>query len=710
MRIAIDVGGTFTDVLLYEETTGELLSAKVSSDPWNPAGPFMAGLERVLKAARAGLGQVDQIVHGTTVVTNALLEGKTAKVGLLVTRGFRDLLEIGRQQRPALYDLMRDRRAPLVPRDQVLEVPERVGPDGDVLTPLDESAVQQVIRAFAQMDVEALAISLLFSFRNPVHERRLGEMARALLPRAFVFLSSDVLPEFREYERTSTTVVAAAVAPKVVTYLEAITQELARHNWRKEGFTVMHSGGGTLSSQEATRRPHTLVESGPAAGLIAAAHVARELGLDRVIGFDMGGTTAKAGLILAGVPRYTSEYEVGGDFHHGWRVRGSGYPVRFPMIDVAECGAGAGSIAWVDQGGHLRVGPESAGADPGPACYGKGGKHPTVTDAQVVLGRLAPAAFLGGEMRLEPDLAARAIMEKVGTPLGMGLEEAAWGIVAIANANMLRILRVVSVARGHDPRDFTLLAYGGAGPLHATELAEAMSISRVIIPRLPGLFSSLGLLYADMSVDFVETVMLPLEPEALPALNAVMDQFLQEAEAWFAHAQVPMGSRALHASADLRYHRQNYELSLPLPQGHLSSEDVPGILERFHAAHAAAYGHNAPGEKVQVVNLRLQAVRLLPKPRLRTVGKAKDPAPPSLPDDALVWFEGGPCATRIYERAHLCAGHRVPGPAIVRERESTTLVGPGWTMEVDPYGNLVLGKTPFVSESRADEAPKTWTR
>lgn len=690
MRGAIDVGGTFTDVLLYDEHSGTLWSAKVPSDPWHPAGPFIAGLSRAIEAAKADLEQVNGLVHGTTVATNALLEGKAARVGLLVTEGFRDLLEIGRQQRPNLYDLMEDRRPPLVPRNRAREVRERIGADGHVVTPLDEERAREQISILGQAGIESLAVALLFSFRNSDHEERLKELARQLLPETFVFLSSQVLPEFREYERASTTVIAAAVAPRVVSYLQAIEQNLEAHGWQRDGLAIMHSGGGTLPPQEAIMRPHTLIESGPAAGVIATTHLAQTLDLKRVIAFDMGGTTAKASLILNARPQYTAEYEVGGELHHSGSARGSGYPVRFPMIDIAECGAGAGSIAWIDSGGHLKVGPQSAGADPGPACYGKGGTRPTVTDAHLVLGRLSPDYFLGGEMKLQPELAVRAITEHICKPLAMTLEEAARGIVAIANANMLRILRVVSVARGHDPRDFSLVAYGGAGPLHATDLAEEMSIDRVIVPRLPGLFSALGLLYADTSTDFVETLMLALTLEELDQLNTALAGLRSKAEAWFERAGVSPQARRIRVTADLRYLRQNYELNVVLPGTQLGFEDLSLIQSRFHEAHAAAYGHGAPGETIQVVNLRLLAAEELVKPKPHPIQAASGPADVALWDSQSVWFRAGPVQCNVYQRSALEAGHSLDGPAIIQEKESTTLVGPGWHLEVDRFGNLII--------------------
>jgi N-methylhydantoinase A len=414
------------------------------------------------------------------------------------------------------------------------------------------------------------------------------------------------------------------------------------------------------------------------------------LHLDRVIAFDMGGTTAKAGLILNGQMRYAMEYEVGGEIHRGGLERGNGYPLKFPMIDVAECGAGAGSIAWIDPGGHLKVGPQSAGAVPGPACYGQGGQKPTVTDAQLILGRLDPNSFLGGEMALYPELARKAVAGHLCKPLGMSVEEAAHGILTVANVKMLRILRVVSVARGYDPRDFTLIAYGGAGPLHAVDLAEAMSIRRVVIPRWPGLFSALGLLYADTTTDFVQTVMVPLAEEHRELLNATLNRLCAKAEEWFNRSDVPPESRRISVSADLRYLRQNYELTVALPTSSLSRDDMLLVQSEFHQVHDTTYGHSAPEEIIQVVNLRLRAVGVLAKPQMQPIEWSSGLVSVALRGSRSVQFQGGLLHSNVYERSALRSGHRLEGPAIIQEKESTTLVGPGWHLEVDRFGNLII--------------------
>ncbi|MGD2251489.1 MAG: hydantoinase/oxoprolinase family protein [Anaerolineales bacterium] len=693
MRAAIDIGGTFTDVLLYDEDDGDLWAAKVASSSRQPAKAFMAGLFSALAAADSTLSEVDAIIHGTTLVTNALLEGKTAAVGLLVTEGFRDLLEIGRQQRPRLYDLMADRKAPLIHRHMVREIQERVGADGEAVVLLHPDSARDQIRALKESGAETLAVVLLFSFLNARNENVLCELAQEFFPKRNIFLSSQISPEFREYERASTTVVSAAVAPKVLSYMQEILSELDTQGGHQHDFLIMHSGGGTLPPKEALQKPHTMVESGPSAGIIASARLANAMGLDRVIAFDMGGTTAKAGLVIDGNPLYVSDYEVGGEMHHGGRARGSGYPVRFPMIDVAECGAGAGSIARIDAGGHLKVGPMSAGADPGPACYKGGGSQPTVTDAYLALGFLAPDSFLGGELPLDREMAAQALTEHVCRPLNMDLPEAASGIITLANASILRILRRVTIERGYDPRDFTLVAYGGAGPLHATMLAEEMAIQRVVIPQYPGLFSALGLLNTDISTDFVETVMETLAAENLNSLNVALEGLTAKAEAWFQRMEVPNHERLMRLSADLRYVRQSYELPISLPGAPLGLEDIPAIQARFHEAHAAAYGHGGSNEAIQIVHVRLWAIVPLAKPKPKALDPIRSESA-TAPFDTTrsVWFSEGYSPCRVFQRESLRAGHRITSPAIIQEKEATTWIDRPWQVRVDKYGHLIIDR------------------
>jgi N-methylhydantoinase A len=688
MSFAIDTGGTFTDVIFYDEDERVFWSAKISSNPANPENPFFEGLDKVLKSAQKPSNSVDELIHGTTIVTNALLEGKTAKVGLLVTQGFRDLLEIGRQHRPNLYDLTLNKKPPLVSRDCVKEVKERMTSAKKILLHLDMDDAEKQIIALKRNNIEVLAIALLFSFLNPKHEKKLEKLAQKTFPKKYVFCSSQISPEFREYERASTTVISAAVAPRVINYIQALEKNLKQERSDREILRIMHSGGGTLNPDEAERYPHTLIESGPAAGLIGASYLAKRLNLKRVLAFDMGGTTAKAGMILNGTLQFSQEYEVGGEFHHAGRQRGSGYPIRTPMIDVVECGAGAGSIAWIDRGGHLKVGPQSAGADPGPACYGRGGTNPTVTDAHVILGRISADSFLGGEMPLYPQHSRKTITQNIGKPLNMPLKKASQGILSVANTSMLRILRLISVARGHDPRDFILMAYGGAGPLHATELAEKMSIRHVIIPPMAGLFSTLGLLFADTNKNFVKTTMLPLTGRT--ALNRSLFRLTKQADAWFERNNIPLRQRKISFSADLRYFNQNYELNLPIPGQVILKENIPTIRDRFHEMHAKTYGHSAPKEKIQVVNLRLSVTKLNSKPEWPKLNVQKNKSNKVPFKTRFAYFGDKELECRVYERSKLPPGSKLKGSAIIQEKESTTLVGPSWSFRVDEIGNLHL--------------------
>jgi len=695
MKVAIDTGGTFTDILFFDEEKNKLWPLKIPSTPAQPEKAFLRGLLEVTDVAQSKPALITTIIHGTTLVTNALLQQNTAKTGLLVTAGFRDLLEIGRQDRPELYNLQVEKQPPLVPRELIQEIPERIGPDGQVLTELDGPSARRALRRLHQEGVKTLAVSFLFSFLNPRHEQKLGQLAREFFPEEHIFLSSQISPEFREYERTSTTVVAAAVAPLVVDYLKVLLKKLNQIGCSPAEIFIMHSGGGTLPAKEATRHPHQLIESGPAAGLIAAAHWAKLLQLPQVIAFDMGGTTAKAGVIFDGKPQYTVDYQVGGEIHRGGKNYG-GYPVRFPMIDLTECGAGSGSIAWIDAGGHLQVGPQSAGAYPGPASYGQGGEEATVTDAYLLLGYLQPDNLLGGRKALHPDLASKAVQDKIAHPLGLGNRQAAQGILTIINANMLRILRLVSLARGYDPRDFTLLAYGGAGPLHACQLAEEMGIKKIIIPPFPGLFSSVGLLLADITMDFVKTRILLLENENISLLQTIFSLLKQEAKAWLKKTSSAREKSALFPSADLRYQGQNYELNIPFSGEKFTTELITSLLSAFHQLHHQFYGHSDPNEPVEVVNLRLKAVVKGPKPQFPPLAKALHPLSESRKSFREIWL---PQNTKkglrsikcpVFRRDSLRAGHKIKGPALIQETNSTTFVSPAWHLLIDYQGNLIL--------------------
>jgi N-methylhydantoinase A len=503
-RIGVDIGGTFTDVALVEEETGHIEIVKVSTTPRDFARGVIDAIREGLARNRVDPAEVALLAHATTVVTNALLEQKGAKAGFVTTRGFRDVLELRRSSRADLYDLFQDAPAVLVPRRWRFEVSERIDAQGQVVTPLDERDIDRVIAAIRDTGLETVAVSLLFSFLNDAHERVLGERLRRALPGVGVFLSSEILPEIREFERASTTGICAYVGPLLAAYLDRLQRAVTALGLPP--LHVMGSSGGVFDVAEALRMPAMAIESGPAAGVVAAALAGKQLGLSNLISFDMGGTTAKASLIADGEIAVTAEYEVGGSGHAKRWVQGTGHPVRVPVIDLAEVSAGGGSIAWVDPGGALKLGPRSAGADPGPAAYARGGNEPTVTDADIVLGYLDREALLGGALSIDGAMAEAAIRERVGDPLGLGVIEAAAAIVDIVNNNMAAALRIVSLERGHDPREFALIAFGGAGPVHAAALAAELEIPEIIVPPAPGAFSALGLVATDLRRDYSRTL------------------------------------------------------------------------------------------------------------------------------------------------------------------------------------------------------------
>jgi len=691
-RVGVDIGGTFTDAALVNAETGQVRVVKVLTTPEDPAKGFMTALERGLAECGAAGRDVAATVHATTVATNAIIEGKTARVGMLVTRGFRDILEIGRQIRSRLYDVHLQKPAPLVPRRWSLEVTERLDAEGQVLEPLDVEGVRRAVRQLRDEGVEAVVICFLHAYLNPAHERAAAAVVRQEMPETWLSVSSEVCPEFREYLRGSTAAVNAAVMPIVSRYMDAIETRLAALG-ATAPFYVMQSNGGVMTSASAKERPVYMVESGPAAGVIAAGAVASSYGYRNVLSFDMGGTTAKVGLIQDGQFRVSTEMEVGAQavtpLGEG---RGGGYPVRTPVIDLVEVGAGGGSEAWIDAGGALRVGPRSAGARPGPACYGLGGTTPTITDANLVLKRINPAFFLGGEMMLDTDAARRAVVEGVATPLGLDPLAAASGIIEIANAHMIGAMRLVSVQRGYDPRDFVLVAFGGAGPLHANALARELGIPTVLVPPSPGIASAVGMLVTDIRHEFVATRRLRLDSLTPAALDALFTEFAAEGDARLTRDGVPTTDRRTLRSADLRYHGQSFELSVTVPPGPLAAADVDRLRAEFHASHERAYGYAAPDDPVELVNVRLAAVGVTPKPRRAPLREGGPSAAAAVKGRRDVWFAetNGFRETVVLDRAKLLPGNVIAGPAIIEEHDASTLVHPGWTATVDEHANLVL--------------------
>jgi N-methylhydantoinase A len=678
VRVAVDIGGTFTDATLIDENSGSVSIAKTLTTPTDPSEGFMRAVERALEDAAAGAPQVGFVVHATTVATNAIIEGKVARSGFVTTEGFRDLLEIARQVRPSLYDTQFEKPKPLVPRDRAVGVVERLGPKGEVLVALDEQSAHDAAALLRREGVESVAVCLLHSYVNGDHERRLGAILEEELPGVPVSLSAEVAPEFREYLRASTTVINAVIRPVVERYLERIERRLADAGIEAK-LLVMQSSGGVFSSEAAARRPVFMVESGPAAGVIAAAHLGSTIDRGDILSFDMGGTTAKVGLIRDGQPSVTKDYQVG--VHASAGIGGmslAGYPVRTPVVDLVEIGAGGGSIAWVDSGGLLRVGPQSAGADPGPVCYRGGGDEPTVTDANVVLGRLNPAYFLGGEISLDVGGARRAIEERCAKPLGLSVVEAANGIVEIANAAMVNALHLISVQRGYDPREFLLVAFGGAGPVHANALARDAELPTVLVPPSPGIFSATGLLTTDLKRDAAQTVMQRLETLDHAEVESVFARLEAEGRAEMEAEGVAAGAIEFQRRLDLRYVGQSYELTVAAG-GDLAA--------RFHAEHDRVYGFSAASEPIECVSLRLTTVGLIAKPPPRTLAKS---AVAEAKERRQVYFAeaGGYVDCPIYDRYRLGAGVSLAGPAVVEEFDSTTVVHPGYGLRADGNGNL----------------------
>ncbi len=676
-RLGVDVGGTFTDLSLYDVSTGRLEFAKTASTREQSEG-VVRGTRELIERLGIAPSAIDFLIHGTTVATNTLLQRSGARTALVVTKGFRDVLHIGRQERPHLYDWRMQRPDPLVPRDLRFEIPERVLYTGEVLAAIDDGDLDALVERVRAAKVDAVAVCLLHSYANPEHERRVGEALSAAMPGSVVVLSHEVLPEFKEYERMSTTVINAYVAPVMRTYLRRLEDGISALGLSSD-VHIMQSNGGTTTAGSAADTPVRTVLSGPAAGVIGGVILANRAGQPNTISVDMGGTSFDVCLSYRGEVRRTSEGEI------------DRLPIKVPTVDIHTLGAGGGSIAWIDPGGGLRVGPQSAGAHPGPACYGQGGEAPTVTDANLVLGRLNPDRFLGGRMSLDPDLARRAIFDRLASPLGLGLEEAAEGIVRVVNASMIKGIRVVSVARGYDPRDFCLMAFGGAGPLHAAELADELSIPAVLVPIAPGVTSALGLLLAELRHDYVRTVLRrgdEIPPAEMGAAFAAMEA---EALDRMRREGVEPGDAALLRTADMRYLGQGYELDVVMAAGDIDEAELAAAYERFHEAHVRTYGYANRHDPIELVNLRVTATSGTARPELPASPVDGRPNPPAALDATRqVFFRDGFVPTAVYDRALLRPGDTMDGPAVIEQLDSTTLVWPGGSARVDEFGNLLL--------------------
>ncbi len=668
-RIGVDSGGTFTDVCLFDDATGAVAVWKVASTPDDPSRGIADGVAQGMRRVGAQPAAVAYFGHGTTVATNALIQRRGARTGLVTTDGFRDLLEIGRQKRPDLYDIQVDKPPVLVSRDLRRQVPERVRHDGTVEVALDPEAVRDAVRRLRGAGVQAVAVCFLYGFVSEAHEALAARVLAEEFPEAFASISHVVAPEFREFERLSTTVVNATLGPVMQAYIRRLADRLAGMGLTASPH-LTQSNGGVISFEQAAMLPVRAVLSGPSTGVVGAREVGRQAGFSELITFDMGGTSSDVALLSDGVCRLASEAVV------------HGYPIKAPMLDIHTVGAGGGSIAFVDSGGLLKVGPRSAGADPGPVCYGRGAAEPTVTDANVALGTLNPAYLLGGRMPVRHDLAVAAVA-KLAESLGLGVMATAQGIVSVVTANMARAIRVISVQRGHDPRDYTLVAFGGAGPLHAARLARELDISRVLVPLSPGILCATGLLLTDPRTDFAMTRLTPLDDKAGPVLDEAFAALLARAEAWFDAEDVPAAARRIVRTVDMRYAGQNYELPIPLQAG---------LAEAFAAAHRRMYGFAADGEPVQLVTFRLEASAVAPKAGFSAASEAGPDASGAVIGRRDVWLPeaGGSVSCPIYDRALLRAGNRLIGPAVIEQMDATTIVLPGMLARVEPYLNLIL--------------------
>ena len=675
-RLGTDVGGTFTDGVLLDETTGRIAVSKVSSTPENPAIGTIQCIERFA----IPLDQASFLAHGTTVVINALIEGKGAKTALITTKGFRDVLEIGRCNRTEMYDALYRKPRPLVPRRLRLEVSERVAADGTVVVPLALNEVARLVEVMRRDGVESIAVCLLNAYSNSKHEEEIGTFLASHYPEATVSLSHKITRRYYEYERTSTTVQNAYVMPVVRKYLKSLEDELEARRFRNV-LQIMQSNGGVMASPVARDIPIAMVESGPAGGAIGAAQLAGLLGYRNVISYDMGGTTAKTSIITDALPETTDQYLV------------EGRPILLPVVDLREIGAGGGSIAWIDEAGALHVGPQSAGAAPGPACYKRGGKEPTVTDANLVLGILDPEYFLGGEMEIAPDLAREAV-GTIAEYFGLSVDEAALGIVKIVNTNMSGLLQSMTVKRGYDPREFALVAFGGAGPIHASAIAREINVPTVIVPPSSGVFSAWGMLMADLRHDFSQTYIAPMDQASVDSVNTVFAKLEGRVRDLFELERIPEGQIALSYSVDLRYIGQEHTLRVPAP-ARMKQSDKPSLDRSFDDMHLRIYGHNAPEERKEIVSLQVMGIGKVRKPVLEKIARgAKSPTSGATLGKRRVYVGSGTYEPfSIYRRDLLAAGNVIEGPALVEEATATTTVGKGETCSVDEYGNLIIALT-----------------
>ena len=683
-RVGVDIGGTHTDLVLIDDEDGEIAVHKVPTTVADPSAGALSALGELVERVGCGMAGIGWFMHGTTIATNIILEHNGARTGMITTQGFRDVIHIARHKRPYNFSLQLDlpwQKHQLVPRRHRIAVPERItGPRGEVLTPLDEAAVRDAARRLRDAGVEAIAICFMFSFLDPSHEKRAGEIVAEEAPGLYVSLSHEVVGQYREYERFSTTALNAYVGPKTARYLGRLDGALKARGLGVD-LHLMQSSGGAATIDAALRRPVTLLMSGPVGGLLGGIWTGGTAGFRDVITLDVGGTSADIGVAPDG----------GMQFKHLLDTRIGDYHAMVPMAEVDSIGAGGGSIAYIDAGGQFQVGPRSAGAEPGPCCYGRGGTEPAVTDCQVVLGRIDPAGFLGGRLNLRAELARDAIAERLARPLGLTVEAAALGAVRILTDGMVQAIEVNSVRKGYDPRDFALVASGGAGPLFACDIARELSVKAVVIPPLPGLTSALGLLTSDISYDFGRTQMQPLGSADLDDLAATWAALEAQAREQLERDGLAEERMTFMRLADCRYVGQGYELRTPAPSGTIDMTFIDALTRSFHDVHRRTYGSAFPGKDVQLVNLRVVGIGRVPDiapQRIAEGGTAPDAA--RVARRAVAFSDDGPIMTDVFDRMQLRAGNRISGPAIVQQMDTTTVIPPGFTARVDHFANLVI--------------------
>ena len=677
--IGVDVGGTFTDFSVFDQETGELFNYKDSSTPADPSKAIVKGVQDVLEIKKAKPETVSYLAHGTTVGTNALIEKKGCRLGLITTKGFKDLMEIGTQRRPSLYNLQAQKPYPLVPSGLNCTVTERIRYDGSIETPLDEEETREVVRYLKAQGVAAIAVCTLFSFINPVHEERIEEIIHEEFPEAYVTISSKLAPEFREFSRMSTTVMNSYLGPVMKKYVNNFRESIAQLGIKVEPY-VTQSNGSIISIKETIDCPIKTALSGPSAGVIAAAYIGKQCEADKIITFDMGGTSADISLIENYTPQVSNERYV------------EGYPARIPMINIITIGAGGGSIAKIDDGGALKVGPKSAGATPGPACYMRGGENPCVTDANIVLGKLNQKKILGGRMDVDIELAKNAIKTKICDKSNLDMKRAANGIITVVNSNMVRAIRSVSVEKGYDVREFSLMAFGGAGPLHACEVAKELGMKEVLIPPHPGTLCSLGLLLADTKFDLSRTKVMNGEAGNLDSINEQFDNMVEQGTGLLDKEGVPADRRYFEFAIDMRYQRQNFEISIPVPAGKMTEETLKKALADFHAEHKRSYGYCKEDAIVQFVSYRVSAIGVIDKPDLKA-SELHPEAPIQAPIEVRqVLFQNSDeyIETPVYLREEFVPGQAIPGPCICEQMDTTLVVPKGWTIHVDGYHNLKI--------------------